>query len=320
MDTNMARGGDGTTARAQMRGPWYARRSTQEAAKGYAFISPWIIGFLLFSLGPMLASIYLSLAHFDIASAPRFIGLGNYRHAFRSDPLFWSSLGRTAVYTLLSVPLGIAGSLFVAALLNQEIHGKALFRTLFFLPSLTPVVASGLLWSWLLQPQVGLINYVLWHIGIIGPGWLSDPSLALPCLVGIALWGGIGGSRMIIFLAGLQGIPQELLEAANLDGAGAWIKFWHVTVPMLTPVIFFNLVLGLIDSLGVFAIAYVATDGGPAYATWFYMLHLVNQALRYFDMGYASALAWIFFVIVMAFTYLQVRMAKRWVYYAGEEQ
>ena len=298
---------------------WRPRRSTREALSGYAFISPWIIGFIVFTVGPMLASIYLSMSRYDIASAPRFIGLENYQRAFAADPLFWPSLLRTAYYTLLTVPLGIAGSLFLAILLNQNIRGKAIYRTLFFLPSLTPVVAMGLLWSWLLQPEVGLANLLLWKVGIRGPGWLSDPDIAIPCLVGVAMWGGIGGSRMIIFLAGLQGVPRELEEAAELDGAGVWAKFLNITIPMLTPVILFNMVLAVLDSFGVFAIAYVATDGGPAYATWFYMLHLVNQALRYFEMGYAAALAWVFFAIVLLFTYLQVRWSASWVYYSGEE-
>ena len=300
--------------------PWLLKRSTREALTGYAFISPWIIGFIAFSAGPVLAAMFISLCRYDIANPPQFIGLQNYQRAFTADPLFWPSLLRTAYYTLLAVPLGIVGSLLVAVMLNQDIRFKAVFRTLFFLPSLTPVVAMALLWSWLLQPEVGLANLLLWSVGIKGPGWLSDPDLAIPCLVGISLWAGVGGSRMIIFLAGLQGVPRELEEAAELDGAGTWSKFWNVTIPMITPVIFFNLVLGVIDSFGIFAIAYVGTDGGPAYATWFYMLHLVNQALKYFDMGYASALAWVFFVIMLVFTYIQVRMAAHWVFYSGERE
>jgi multiple sugar transport system permease protein len=170
-----------------------------------------------------------------------------------------------------------------------------------------------------LQPEVGFVNNTLWQFGVAGPGWLSDPRLALYCIVAIVLWGSIGGGRMIIFLAALQGVPKELEEACELDGGGAWAKFWNVTVPMLSPVIFFNLVLGGLDAFGVFAIAYVATEGGPNFATWFYMLHLVNQALRFQDMGYASALAWIFFVLVLIVTFIQVRGSRAWVYYAGVE-
>lgn len=280
---------------------------------------PWLLGFLIFIAGPMIASAYISMTRYTIAVPPEFIGLSNYNRAFFADPNFWPSLQRTALYTLLAVPLGIAGSLLLATLLNQEIKGKALFRTLFFIPTLMPLVASGVLWTWLLQPEVGLVNTMLWRLGIAGPGWLGDPRLALACIVAIVLWGSIGGGRMIIFLAALQGVPKELGEACELDGGGAWAKFWNVTVPMITPVIFFNLVLGVLDAVGVFAIAYVATEGGPNFATWFYMLHLVNQALRFQDMGYASALAWIFFVIVLVITFIQVRASTAWVYYAGEE-
>jgi multiple sugar transport system permease protein len=301
------------------RPPWYSKRSTREAFAGYLFILPWILGFLIFIVGPMLASAYISMTRYTIAQPPEFIGLSNYYRAFVDDPNFWPSLRRTAIYTLLAVPLGIAGSLLLATLLNQEIIGKALFRTLFFIPTLTPLVASGVLWTWLLQPEVGMVNTTLWQLGIAGPGWLGDPGLALYCIIAIVLWGSIGGGRMIIFLAALQGVPKELQEACELDGGGTWAKFWHVTVPMISPVIFFNLVLGVLDAVGVFAIAYVATEGGPNFATWFYMLHLVNQALRFQDMGYASALAWIFFVIVLVVTFIQVRASRSWVYYAGGE-
>lgn len=294
------------------------RRSTRIAIQGYVFISPWIMGFLLFSVIPTFISLALSFARYDIATPADFIGLNNYRYAFFEDPLFWPSLMRTIYYTSLNVPLGVIGSLLVAILLNQNMKGKSIYRTLFFLPTLTPVVASALLWSWLLHPEVGLFNFALWKLGLPTSGWLSRPRTAIPSLIMMSLWGSVGGNRMIIFLAGLQGVPQELLEAAELDGAGAWQKLWNVTIPSLSPIIFFNLILGVIGSFSVFAISYIGTGGGPAYATWFYMLHLVNQALRYFEMGYASALAWIFFLIMMVFTYLQVSGSRRWVYYAGE--
>jgi len=301
------------------RSRWYSKRSTREAFAGYLFIMPWVLGFLIFIAGPMIASAYISMTRYAIAQPPNFIGLSNYHRAFFDDPNFWPSLERTGIYTLLAVPLGIAGSLFLATLLNQEIIGKTLFRTLFYIPTLMPLVASGVLWTWLLQPEVGLVNNTLWQFGIAGPGWLGDPKLALYCIVTIVLWGSIGGGRMIIFLAALQNVPKELEEACELDGGGVWAKFWNVTVPMISPVIFFNLVLGVLDAVGVFAIAYVATEGGPNFATWFYMLHLVNQALRFQDMGYASALAWIFFVIVLVITVVQVRASRAWVYYAGGE-
>jgi len=292
--------------------------STREAIEGYLYISPWILGFLIFTLIPFGASFLLSFTDYAIATPPRWAGLSNFRRAFFDDKLFWTSWKLTLTYVASFVPLSLSGSLLLAVLLNQPIHGNTIYRTLFFLPTLTPIVAATLLWKWLLHPEVGLVNTLLWNLfRIQGPGWLSSPTWALPSLVAIALWGNVGGGQMIIFLAALQGVPQELYEAAAIDGAGGLQKFWHITVPMLTPSIFFNLVTGIVGSFSVFAISYVGTDGGPMYATWFYMLHLVRQALSYFAMGYASALAWIFFVVVLAFTYFQIRLARSWVYYAG---
>ncbi len=289
----------------------------REALSGYLYISPWLAGFLIFSLFPFISSIYLSLTDYSIIKPPRFIGFDNYVTAFTKDKLFWPSLRVTFFYAGVSVPLGIAGSLFCALLLNQKLKGTALWRTFYFLPSLTPVVSLALLWRWLLQPDFGLINFLLGKIGIRGPGWLGSTEWAVPALILMALWGSVGGGRMIIFLAGLQGVPEELYEAAEIDGAGAWSKFWHVTLPMISPTMFFNLVLGIIDALQAFATAYVATQGGPAYATWFYVLHLFSHAFKYMHMGYASALAWIFLVIVLFLTYLQIRASERWVFYAG---
>lgn len=293
------------------------RTSTVEAVSGYLYVSPWILGFLIFTLGPFIASFLLSFSTYAIATPPRWVGLDNFQRAFFEDDLFWTSLKRTALYVIYSVPAGITISLLLAALLNQNIRGNSIFRTLFFLPTLTPVVAAALLWKWLLHPEVGLVNSLLWQLRIPGPGWLSDPDWAMPSIIMITLWGSVGGGRMLIFLAALQGVPASLYEAADIDGASAIQKFRHITVPMITPAIFFNLVIGIIGAFSVFAIAYVGTDGGPMYATWFYMLHLVRQALAYFHMGYASSLAWILFVILVFFTYLQLRLARRWVYYAG---
>jgi len=289
----------------------------REAIAGYGYISPWLLGFLIFSLFPFLASIYLSLTDYAIISAPRYVALENYVTILTKDRLFWTSLRHTAFYAGVSVPLGIAGSLLCAILLNQGLRGTAFWRTLFFLPSLTPVVALALLWKWLLQPDFGLVNYFLGRIGIRGPGWLGSTQWAIPALIIMALWGSIGGGRMIIFLAGLQGVPQELYEAAAMDGAKAWAKFVHVTLPMISPTMLFNLILGVIGAMQVFAVAYVSTQGGPAYATWFYVLHLFAHAFKYMNMGYASALAWIFTVLVIALTYLQLRSSDKWVFYSG---
>ncbi|HEV8637282.1 MAG TPA: sugar ABC transporter permease [Chloroflexota bacterium] len=218
------------------------------------------------------------------------------------------------------MPLGIAGSLALALLLDVKVKGTAFFRTLFFMPSLVPVVASTVLWVWLLQPDWGLVNLLVWQIaGVPGPRWFQSPEWAMPGLVSLALWTSIGGTRMIIFLAGLQGVPQELYDAASIDGAGAWGRFRHVTLPLITPTVFFNLVLGIIGALQVFTSAFVATGGGPAYATWFYALHIYKQAFSYFSMGYASALAWLFLLVILVLTWVQFRLSRRWVYYAGEE-
>jgi multiple sugar transport system permease protein len=200
--------------------------------------------------------------------------------------------------------------------LNQGLKGTTVFRTLFFLPSLTPIVASAVVWAWLYNPQWGLLNYLLATIGIAGPKWLSDPDTALPSLMIVALWGAIGGSTMIIFLAGLQGVPRELHEAAEIDGAATFQRFWSVTLPMISPTLFFNLVLGIIAALKVFATPVVMTRGGPNYATWTFILHLYQN--ESFDMGYASALAWIFMVLVVSLTVVNVRLSQRWVYYEGD--
>ncbi len=289
----------------------------REALQGYLLISPWIIGFLVFTLGPMLASLYYSFCKYHIQRAPVWIGLANYQYAFFRDRLFWLSVQRTLTWSIATVPAGVIGSLLAAILLNQGLKGSAFYRTCFFLPHLTPLVAAAMLWTWILQPDVGILNSALALIGIRGPKWLASVEWAMPSLVMISLWNGIGGNRMLIFLAGLQSIPETLYEAAELDGAGAVRKAIHITWPMISPATFFNLVLGVISSFQVFGMAFVATGGGPAYATYFYALHLYQQAFQSFDMGYGSALAWIFFVAVLILTILQLQMQSRWVYYEG---
>jgi multiple sugar transport system permease protein len=218
------------------------------------------------------------------------------------------------------VPIGIICSLLAAMMLNQGFKGTSVFRTIFFLPSITPVIASVLIWLWLLQPSIGVINYLLSLIGIPGPSWVQSTTWAVPSLVILSLWNTAGGSRMIVFLAGLQGVPQELYEASHIDGASGWQRFWNVTVPMISPTIFFNLVVSVIGALSVFSVAYIGTQGGPAYATYFYVYHLYLSAFQFNLMGYASALAWIFLVVVLALTVVQFTLQKRWVYYAGDER
>jgi multiple sugar transport system permease protein len=291
----------------------------REALEGYFWISPWLIGFLVFTLGPMLASFFLSFTKYKIGGTPEWIGLANYTEAFTGDNLFWPALGRTVYFALAAVLLGVLLSLLAALLLNQNLRGKAYFRALFYLPSLTPVVALAILWKWLLNPQQGLVNYLLSLVALPGPAWLTSREWAIPALVLITLWASIGGGRMIIFLAGLQGVPRELYESAELDGASALQKFRHVTLPLISPTILFNVILGVIGSFSVFSLSYVATEGGPNYATWFYMLHLYYNAFDFFQMGYASALAWIFFVIIFVLSFIQIRLSKRWVYYEFSE-
>ncbi len=314
--------------RAAMTSVWASkghrrRRSSivQRRNEKYAllFLSPWILGFTLFIAIPMLSSLYFSFTEYNVVRPPEFIGLGNYIEALTKDRLFWPSLCRTIYYAGVVVPVSLIGSLILAILLNQKVTGTNLFRTIFFLPHLTPAVAMTLLWSWLLNSEMGLVNYLLSGVGIKGPAWLGSKEWAIPALIIMALWAGIGGNRMMIFLAGLQDVPQELYDAAHVDGAGSWQRFRNVTLPMLSPTIFFNLVLGIIGALKMFTSAYVATRGGPGYATHFFSLHIYINAFQQFYMGYASALAWLFFLLMLAFTYLQFHASRRWVYYAGGE-
>ncbi len=285
-------------------------------------ISPWILGFLAFTAYPMLASLYYGFTRYKIIGTPIWIGLDNYIYAFTGkpfgsgDPLFWHSMGRTLIWVLATVPLGILGSLLAAVLLNQHLRGTAFLRAAFFLPSLTPVVAASILWMWMLQPDIGIFNTVIHETtGLYGPKWLASIEWALPSLAMISLWTAIGGNRMLIFLAGLQGIPAEMYEAAKCDGANPVQQWWHITIPLVSPAILFNLVIGIIASFRVFAMAFVTTQGGPAYSTYFYALHLYQQAFSSFDMGYGCTLAWILFVIVLIITLIQIKFANRWVYY-----
>jgi multiple sugar transport system permease protein len=296
-----------------------SRARKREILYGLFFLSPWALGFTLFVAGPMVASLYLSFTTYNIAHPPIWLGLQNYTEALTKDNLLWGSLGRTLYYAGVAVPLGLVGSLVLALLLTQALRGTNLFRTLFFLPHLTPIVATTLLWQWLLHPEIGVVNYLIRNAtGLQGPRWLGSKEWAIPALILMALWRGVGGNRMMIFIAGLQGIEQELYDAAAVDGANSLQRVRAITLPMLTPTIFFNLVLGIIGALKVFTSAFVATKGGPAYATWFYALHIYTHAFEFLRMGYASALAWLLFVVLFAFTYIQFRSSSRWVYYAGE--
>lgn len=284
---------------------------------GYLFITPWILGFLIFTLGPMLVSLYWSFTRYEFPLPARWIGVNNYVQAFTADELFPKSLWNTTYYVLAAVPLGLVLSLLLALLLDRRIAGRAIWRTIYYIPSIVPAVVTAFLFGYLFQPEYGLINGILANFGIEGPGWFNSVIWVKPTFVLLALWGA-GGATMIIFLAGLQNIPGELYEAAEVDGAGRWHRFRHVTIPLLSPTIFFNLVTGLIAAFKIFTTAFVATGGGPYYASYFYVLYLFNVFFRFLKMGYASALAWILFIIVMLFTVLQLRLARRWVYYESD--
>jgi len=289
----------------------------RKALWGYLFLMPWILGLLIFLIGPIIASFYFSLTNYSIIKPGKWVGLSNYQKALFQDDLFWPSLGRTLYYSLVVVPLSTILSLFIAIMLNQDVKGTALFRTLVFLPSLTPTVALAILWTWLLHPMLGPVNTTLGWLGLPRPGWFASPDWAIPSCILLSLWSAAGGNRMLIFLAGLQGVPMELYDASKIDGAGRWAAFLHVTLPMISPTMLFNIVLGVIGALKVFSVAYVATKGGPAYATWFLALHIYAQAFQYFKMGYGAALAWLFTIVVLAFTFIQLRISNRWVFYAG---
>ena len=282
---------------------------------GYAFIAPWLIGFLLFTAGPFLASIYFSFTRYNVVTPPVWVGTANYEALFQQDPLFWKSLGVTFRYALVAVPLGVVIAVIMALFLNLNIKGIAVYRTIFFLPSIVPTVATSMIFLWILNPQIGLINGLLRSFGIIGPAWLADPNWAPWTLVFMALWG-VGGS-MVIYLAGLKDIPTYLYEAAILDGATAYRRMRLITLPLLTPVIFFNVVMGCIGAFQTFTQAFIPTHGGPEDSTQFYALYLFNRAWRYGDMGYASAMAWILFAIVAVVTSLLFRSQKRWVHYGS---
>ena len=287
-------------------------RARQRTLAFYLFIAPWLLGFVLFTAGPILASLALGLSDYDIVSSPHLVGLSNYTRLW-ADPLFHVSLFNTLYYVVFAVPLGLAVSLVLAVLLNQKVHGTAIYRTLFYIPSIVPAVANTLVWLWLLEPQWGLFNSLLGLIGLPGPLWLASEYWSKPALILMALWG--SGATVIIFLAGLQGIPEHLYEAASIDGANSWKRFWHITLPLLTPTIFFNLVMGIIGSFQVFTQAYIMTNGGPLDSTLFYMLYLFRQGFSFLQMGYASAMAWILFVIILVLTLIQFRAAPRWVHY-----
>lgn len=295
--------------------PRLGKRALREEREFYLFILPWIIGLILFDAGPIVASLGLSFTNWSLLSAPQWVGLANYKR-MSADPLFFKALWNSIYFGLASVGLGMITSFLLAVLLNQRVFGMSLFRTIFYLPSVVSGIAVAILWTNILHPDFGLINTALGWIGIKGPGWLASPQWAMPALILMSLWG-VGGS-MVIYLAGLQSVPTHLYEAAEIDGANWWSKFWNVTVPMMSPVIFYNLIVGFIASIQNFVLVLIMTDGGPANATLVYGLYLYRNAFKFFNMGYASALAWVLLVVIMLITAAQFRLARYWVFYEGD--
>jgi multiple sugar transport system permease protein len=287
----------------------------KEFYAGYAFVTPWVVGFLVFGGGPIVFSLFMSFCEYDVLSPPKFVGFRNFVTMFVRDPLFYKSLGNT-MFMALGIPLGMAVSLGIAMLLSYEIKGMAVYRTFYYLPAIMPAVAASILWIWIFNPHQGILNTTLVKIGISGPAWLQNEHWSKPALILMGLWG--AGSGMIVWLAGLKGIPKHLYEAAEIDGADRWRKFWNVTVPMLSPYILFNLIMGLIGTFQIFTQAFIMTQGGPVDSTLFYAYNLFNNAFRYMKMGYASALAWVLFGIILVLTVLQLRISKLWVYYESD--
>ena len=292
-----------------------SQASRRDLRDGLFFCSPYILGLLLLWVGPMLYSIYLITQKWNMLKPPKYVGLGNITRMF-GDKLVIKTLTNTAYYTFIGVPLQLTMAFGLAVLLNQDLAGQSVFRTIFYLPSITPAVASAVIWIQIFNPQFGVLNEVLGWIGIAPIKWLFDPAWAKPAFILMSLFS--VGPQMIIFLAGLQGVPPSVLEAATMDGANNWIKFWRVTVPIISPIIFFNLVMGIIGSFQVFAASFVMTKGSPQNSTLFIVLYIYQQAFELFKMGYAATLAWLLFLIIMTFTGIQFVVSKRWVYYGGE--
>lgn len=293
----------------------------KESMYGYIFVLPWIIGFIAFTAGPLMFSFAASFTNYNITSRMDFIGVSNYQGLLTEDSLFWTSLWNTLYFVAFSVPLTTIGAILLSALLNQDIPGIRIFRTLYYLPAVLSGVGVYLLWMQLLEPGTGMVNLVLGWFQIDGPNWLYDPDWTKPSLIFMKLWS-VGGS-MLLYLASMQGVSKSLYEAAEIDGANTLKKFRHITIPMITPVIFFDLVTSLIGGFQIFQEAYVMSSdgaGGPANSLLFYNLYMWRQAFENFNMGYAMAMSWILFIIVFILTVINLKLAPRWVHYEGEEK
>jgi len=282
---------------------------------GLAFISPWLVGFLLWMLFPLVSSMYYSFTRYDLLRPPAFIGLANFNEIFAHDPTFGTVASNTLYYVLIGGPLSVVAAFLLANLLNLKIKGRSVFRAIFFFPAIVPAVVIAMIWSYLLNTQYGLINGAIEALGMPAIRFLSQPSLAKPSLIMINMWA--SGTAMVIFLATLQDVPREYYEAATVDGANAWSKFWNITIPMSSPIILYNLVMAFIWGFQDFTLPQLLTGGGPNQATLFYSLYLYLNAFVYLRMGKAAALAWILFAIIVIFTLITFRLSGRWVYYGG---
>ena len=296
----------------------WTKRTKADFRTGMLFLSPWLIGFLAFTLYPMVVSFYYSFTIYHSRRAPEWVGLQNYKDLL-TDEKFWIALNNTMYMVAIAVPLGLFASFLCAVLLNLKVRGQAFYRVVYFLPSIVPTVAGTILFLWLLNPQVGLVNTLLAQIGIDGPNWMADPNWSKPALILLGMWG-MGGT-IIIYLSGLQDVPQSLIEAAELDGANWFQRLWHITIPMVSPITLFNLITGMIGMFQYFAQAYVVGGGDslgrPLNSTLFYSVYLYQNAFLFLKMGYASAMAWILFIIILIFTLLLLKVSDRFTYYAG---
>ena len=284
---------------------------------GLGFISPWLFGFAVFTVYPVLASLYYSFCDYDVLSRPIWVGLLNYQD-MASDQVYWKSLSNTLVFSAISLPLGLCFALALALLLNRPVGGRGFFRAVYYLPSLVPAVAAGAVWLWILNTRSGLINQALLSLGVDRPPqWLDDPSWTKPGLALVAIWG--CGNTVVILLAALQGVPRTLLEAATIDGASAWRRLWHVVLPAISPVIYFNFIIGVIGALQTFATVFVMfTNGGPDRSVLFYAVYLYESAFESRQMGYACAMAWVLFLLTLLLTWLASRSTRGFVHYSGE--
>jgi len=291
---------------------WFTTPKGRRSVVGYLFLSPFILGVLFWVVYPAGMAAWLAFQNWNLINPPQFVGLENFK-TMLSDPLFWQSLKVTWIFTMFSVPLSLLISFLMALLINTKVKGIALFRTIYYLPSIVPAVANAVLWAWILNTDFGLLNGVLHYFGLPKIGWLQEPQYALPAMILMSLWG--VGQSMIIFLAGLQGIDDVYYEASKIDGAGWWGQLWNITIPMVSSVIFFNLIMGIIGSFQVFTAGYLITNGGPQNATLFYVLYLYRMGFQSLKMGYAASLSWVLFFIILFFTLVVFRTVGKRVYY-----